>query len=153
MTLFCERNSTRTFETRQGCWSATPRLMLISNDTDLNPLTRTGTSVCIHSIVPYMPDQETTGTCGVLEPRCKHTEAIVWISWSSMCHYRYAWTVKFVLLKCCFTSTETVGLLGTGAQDGHLDLHTAPELWSLSCATPNIYGCVLTVHRGHWMFS
>ena len=26
-------------------------------------------------------------------------------------------------------STETVGLLGTGAQDGHLDFHTAPELW------------------------
>ena len=24
------------------------------------------------------------------------------------------------LLKCCFTSTETVGLLGTGAQDVHL---------------------------------
>ena len=33
-----------------------------------------------------------------------------------------------VLLKCCFTSTETVGLLGTGAQDGHLHFHTAPEL-------------------------
>ena len=31
------------------------------------------------------------------------------------------------LLKCCFTSAETVGLLGTGAQDGHLDFHTAPE--------------------------
>ena len=30
--------------------------------------------------------------------------------------------------KCCFTSTETVGLLGTGAQDGHLDFHTATEL-------------------------
>ena len=30
-------------------------------------------------------------------------------------------------LKCCFTFTETVGLLGTGAQDGHLDFHTAPE--------------------------
>ena len=30
-------------------------------------------------------------------------------------------------LKCCFTSTETVGLLGMGAQDGHLDFHTAPE--------------------------
>ena len=30
--------------------------------------------------------------------------------------------------ECCFTSTETVGLLGTGAQDGHLDFHTAPEL-------------------------
>ena len=33
-----------------------------------------------------------------------------------------------MLLKCCFTSTETVGLLGTGAQDVHLDFHTAPEL-------------------------
>ena len=32
-------------------------------------------------------------------------------------------------LKCCFTSTETVGLLGTGAQDVLLDgFHTAPEL-------------------------
>ena len=30
------------------------------------------------------------------------------------------------LVECCFTSTETVGLLGTGAQDGHLDFHTAP---------------------------
>jgi len=34
------------------------------------------------------------------------------------------------LLKCCFTSTETVGLLRTGAQDVHLDFHTAPELWT-----------------------
>jgi len=32
------------------------------------------------------------------------------------------------LVECCFTSTETVGLLGTGAQDGHLDFHTAPEI-------------------------
>ena len=32
------------------------------------------------------------------------------------------------LVECCFTSTETVGLLGTGAQDGRLDFHTAPEL-------------------------
>ena len=40
-----------------------------------------------------------------------------------------SWSVLSVLLlKCCFTSTETVGLLGTGAQDGHLDFHTAPEL-------------------------
>jgi len=29
-------------------------------------------------------------------------------------------------------STETVGLLGAGAQDGHLDFHTAPELWETS---------------------
>ena len=33
-----------------------------------------------------------------------------------------------LLVECCFTSTETVGLLGTGAEDGHLDFHTAPEL-------------------------
>ena len=33
-----------------------------------------------------------------------------------------------LMLKCCFPSTETVGLLGTGAQDVHLDFHTAPEL-------------------------
>ena len=33
-------------------------------------------------------------------------------------------------LKCCFTSTETVGLLGLGAQgqDDHLNFHAAPEL-------------------------
>ena len=31
-------------------------------------------------------------------------------------------------IQCCLTSTETIGLLGTGAQDGRLDFHTAPEL-------------------------
>ena len=44
----------------------------------------------------------------------------------------YFFTLIYILpfswLKCCFTSTETVGLLGTGAQDGHLDFRTAPEL-------------------------
>ena len=39
-----------------------------------------------------------------------------------------------LLLKCCFTSTETVGLLETRAQDGHLDFHTATELCK-SCAS------------------
>ena len=34
-------------------------------------------------------------------------------------------------MKCCFKSTETVGLLGTGAQDVHLDFHTAPDLWPM----------------------
>ena len=42
--------------------------------------------------------------------------------------YRLRYLLK---LKCCFTSTETVGLLGTGAQDGHLDFHTASELCAL----------------------
>ena len=31
-------------------------------------------------------------------------------------------------VECCFTSTETVGLLGTGVQGDHLDFHTAREL-------------------------
>ena len=33
-----------------------------------------------------------------------------------------------LMVECCFTSTETIGLIGMGAQDGHLDFHTAPEL-------------------------
>ena len=37
------------------------------------------------------------------------------------------------LLKCYFTSTETVGLLGTGAQDVHRNFHTAPELCVQCC--------------------
>ena len=32
------------------------------------------------------------------------------------------------MVERCFTSTETVGLLGTEAQDVHLDFHTAPGL-------------------------
>ena len=31
-------------------------------------------------------------------------------------------------VECYFTSTETVGVLGTGAQDVQLDFRTAPEL-------------------------
>ena len=44
--------------------------------------------------------------------------------------YMFWWEVieESQLVECCPTSTETVGLLGTGAQDGHLDFHTAPEL-------------------------
>ena len=33
-----------------------------------------------------------------------------------------------LLLKCCFTSTETVSVLESGAQDIHRHFHTAPEL-------------------------
>ena len=46
-----------------------------------------------------------------------------------------------VMLKCCFTATETVGVLGTGAQDGHLDFHTAPELWNV--CTHSLFLCQL----------
>ena len=39
----------------------------------------------------------------------------------------------FFFFRCCLTTTETIGpsVLGTGAQDGHLGFHTAPELCSL----------------------
>ena len=50
--------------------------------------------------------------------------------WTS-CEEQKSSTVHLVMLKCCFTSTETVGLLGTGAQDVHLDFHTAPEFRTL----------------------
>ena len=42
-------------------------------------------------------------------------------------------------LKCCFTSTEIVGLLGTGVQDGHLDFHTAPELCPQQFSDRSLY--------------
>ena len=42
------------------------------------------------------------------------------------------------MMKCCITSTETVGLLGMGAQDGHLDFHTAPELWPVGVIIPEL---------------
>ena len=41
--------------------------------------------------------------------------------WSSACDYSE-------VVEVCFASTETVGLLGTEAQDGHLDFHAALEL-------------------------
>ena len=44
---------------------------------------------------------------------------------SVLCRYG-SWAGGLMLLKCCFTSTETVGLLGTGAEDVHLDFYTAP---------------------------
>ena len=52
--------------------------------------------------------------------------------------FRSLWQTS-KLLKCCFTSTETVGLLGMRAKDGHLDFHTAPEL----CQTSEIRAVAL----------
>ena len=50
-----------------------------------------------------------------------------------------------MLLKCCVMSTETVGLLGMGAQDGHLDFHTAPELCLMFSVGPNTYSVGLSI--------
>ena len=60
-----------------------------------------------------------------------------------------------LLLKCCFTSTETVSLLGTGAQDVHLDFHTAPELSTHPPSSPTTH-LIVPRHRSklwdltHW---
>ena len=44
-------------------------------------------------------------------------------------------------------SIETVGVLGTGAQDGHLDFHTAPELVIVKSVN-----MVLNVLRNHMAY-
>ena len=41
-------------------------------------------------------------------------------------------------MKCCFTSTETIGLLGMRAQDSHLDFHTAPEVADKAAPASNV---------------
>ena len=49
-------------------------------------------------------------------------------------------TLLFLCFESCFTSTETIGLLGTGAQDGHLDFH--------SCFTPfTPFLCLVSVYQ------
>ena len=49
------------------------------------------------------------------------------------------------LLKCCFTSTDTVGLLGTGAQDVHLDFHTETELRSCVDVCLSLYNVSVSI--------
>ena len=49
------------------------------------------------------------------------------INWIIINVKSFSFHVQF-MVECCFTSTETVCLIGTGAQDVHLDFHTALEL-------------------------
>ena len=51
------------------------------------------------------------------------------------------------LVECCFTSTETVGLLGTVVQDVHLDFHTALELGDIQT---NRYTVISSMHKCVW---
>ena len=53
------------------------------------------------------------------------------------------WCSYSVQLKCCFTSTETVGLIGTGTQDVHLDFDTAPELCKCAASSGIVIVCSL----------
>ena len=60
------------------------------------------------------------------------------------------------LVECCFTSTETVGLLGTGAQDVHLDFHTPPELYEVSSVVGRTFveyaQCEVTVSDHYYYY-
>ena len=47
-----------------------------------------------------------------------HTQLASWVRMLSPAN------VLNALAECCFTSTEALGLLGTGAQDVDLDFHT-----------------------------
>ena len=73
------------------------------------------------------------------KPRA-HIFSLVSMKNVGFCILRLSWPTYninetgFLLLKCCFTSTETVSLLWTRAQDIHLDFHTAPELWRSSAS-------------------
>ena len=62
-------------------------------------------------------------------------------------HLRFVWDPLDLrwLVERCFTSTETVGLLGMGAQDGHLDFHAAPELCLMFSVGPNTYSVGLSI--------
>ena len=81
----------------------------------------------------------------------------IFFHWCSVMYPRWGFWNKLL----DFTSTETVGVLGTGAQDGHLDFHTAPELWlDLHSQTSSTF-CIVCkrqfwrpclVHHVHQMF-
>ena len=88
----------------------------------------TASTLCSHAIQPYFMDSKYT-----LWPR--HTALLYGQQVHSMAppYSLTLWTASTLCGHaegevCCFTSTETVGLLWTGAQDVHLDFHTAPEL-------------------------
>ena len=68
-----------------------------------------------------------------------HTSA--WKSFRYQGQIDYNWQGKAA---CCITSIETVGLSGTEAQDGHLDFHTAPELWQ-----GKLDEVLFCVHKNH----
>ena len=82
------------------------------------------------------PGEEGVGTCG--SPHIPfghtmdlylHTRTSIATLWRKLLSPKAGGQHKpDTKLKCCFTFTETVGLLGTGAQNVHLHFHTASEL-------------------------
>ena len=50
-----------------------------------------------------------------------------------------SWDQCVSMFQYCFTSTETVRLVRTDGPGGHLDSHTAPELWRCAQNTSMFY--------------
>ena len=90
---------------------------------DTNPSSR------YHSLRPHDPVPVTICIATLLTETHGRRRPISGSLYFLRKRYRTAATslLLLLLLKCCFTSTETVGVLGTGAQDVHLDFHTATE--------------------------
>ena len=107
-------------------WNYKPEDILPSNST--NPPGPTSTKL-------YSPQQQLKSTPKQIQHIlilsvfniicfCLFVKCVVYHRFS----VRTAYSLWDILVECCFMSTEIVGLLGTGAQDSHLDLHTASEL-------------------------
>ena len=81
-----------------------------------------------HFNVSLTVRSKVTGQCPQTRTFLKRKEgrSLTPYRWAKPAHTETA--MMMMMMKCCFTSTETVGLLGTGALDNHLDFHTAPEL-------------------------
>ena len=48
----------------------------------------------------------------------------------------FAHLLSSIQVQCCFTSIQTTRTIrDRGAQDGHLDFHTAPELWGMDSSS------------------
>ena len=116
-------------------------------------LTRHLNPCCEPSLIPYLAWQAQYGVTRTPHQKlvvipldgcyvciCDAQHFSVSVHWERFQENRQFWpechgvTVVFICsrwFECCFTSTETVGLSGNGAQDGHLDFHTVPELWLL----------------------
>ena len=76
--------------------------------------TRVSPDLKINSIKPLAISMATDDSC----------------MWNESRNWDYVANRESGLVECRFMSTEPVGLSGTGAQDGYLDFHTAPELWN-----------------------
>ena len=92
---------------------------------------------------------DTFSTCWVIHNPPNSYMNFVGGMWSfCMCAYTRRIMSKFMVqVQCCFMSTER-----WGAQDGDLDFHTAPQVWSL-LSHPKDFCSLLTHPCGDYTWS